>query len=72
MDYVLKKNTDTGGFSLHTEFGYAECPHFIPLRPCGTWCALFRIGGDGRSTSLGCGNSIATVFLREALDEETT
>ena len=73
MEFRLKLNTALEEYSLHTQYGYAECPHYhAKMRPCGTWCALFRIAENGKSVSQGCGNSIATIFLKEGIYEKTT
>ena len=63
--YKLKPNTATGGFSLHTEFGYAYCPFQQEEVPCGTWCALFRKNEDRKSITLTCSSSVATIFIEE-------
>jgi hypothetical protein len=60
MNFILKRNTALGGYSLHTTYDYAYCPRNIN-RPCGTWCALFRLDEHRSSIVQNCADT--TIYL---------
>lgn len=64
MYFTLKRNTHTGGMSLHTEFGYAYCPFCEGDEdPCGTWCALFHLDKKRKCLHQTCSGSGRSIMI---------
>lgn len=71
MNFTLKRNTMVGGWSLHSQYGYAYCP-FIndDFQPCGTWCALFHWNKNRNCIKQIC--SKTSVFIEVEVQDETS